>query len=141
MLSFQFYCTIIIPTVKFRCVNDRFFSVNDRFAARKTTPGKDPREHCPVFFAALRSNAVLNAFESLDCRERMLIAAHLGFCPECFETLAWKEKDGVPVLAPRKKQSLIELANCIILICADHLFGRFLFLKTDTNYLYKAEKK
>ena len=29
-------------------MNDRFFSVNDRFAARKTTPGKDPREHCPV---------------------------------------------------------------------------------------------
>lgn len=26
-------------------MNDRFFSVNDRFAARKTTPGKDPREH------------------------------------------------------------------------------------------------
>ena len=63
-----------------------------------------------VFFTALRSDAVLNAFESLDYRERMLVAAHLGFCPECFETLAWKEKDGVPVLAPRKKQSLVDLA-------------------------------
>ena len=63
-----------------------------------------------VFFASLQSEAVLNAFESLDYRERMLVAAHLGFCPECFETLAWKEKDGVPVLAPRKKQSLVELA-------------------------------
>ena len=41
---------------------------------------------------------------------RMLVAAHLGFCPECFETLARKEKDGVPVLAPRKKQSLVDLA-------------------------------
>ncbi len=58
----------------------------------------------------MRSEAVLNAFESLDYRERMLVAAHLGFCPECFETLARKEKDGVPVLALRKKQSLIDLA-------------------------------
>ena len=47
---------------------------------------------------------------ALDYRERMLVAAHLGFCPECFETLAWKEKDGVPILAPQKKQSLVDLA-------------------------------
>ncbi len=40
----------------------------------------------------------------------MLIAAHLGFCSECYETLAWKEKDGMPVLTPRKKQSLVDLA-------------------------------
>ncbi len=63
-----------------------------------------------VYFASLQSEAVLNAFESLDYRERMLVAVHLGFCPECFETLAWKEKDGVPVLAPQKKQSLVDLA-------------------------------
>ena len=40
----------------------------------------------------------------------MLVAAHLGFCPECFDTLVWKEKDGAPVLAPRKKRSLVDLA-------------------------------
>ena len=41
-----------------------------------------------VFFATLRSDAVLNTFEALDYRERMLVAAHLGFCLECYETLA-----------------------------------------------------
>ena len=45
-----------------------------------------------VFFASLQSEAVLNVFESLDYRERMLIAAHLGFCPECYETYESKER-------------------------------------------------
>ena len=40
----------------------------------------------------------------------MLVAAHLGFCPECFEIYEIKEKEGVPVLTPRKKQSLVDLA-------------------------------
>ena len=40
----------------------------------------------------------------------MLVAAHLGFCPECFETYEIKEKGGAPILAPRKKQSLVDLA-------------------------------
>ena len=46
----------------------------------------------------------------MDNRERMLVAAHLRFCPECFEIYEIKEKDGVPVLAPRKKKSLVDLA-------------------------------
>ena len=98
-----------------------------------------PTRSRSFFSAAVKCRS--ECIESLDYRERMLIAAHLGFCPECYETLAWKEKDGVPVLAPRKKRSLVDLANCIILICADHPFEWFLFLKTDTNFLYKAEKK
>ena len=40
----------------------------------------------------------------------MLVAAHLGFCPECYEIYEIKEKEGVPVLAPRKKKSLVDLA-------------------------------
>ena len=63
-----------------------------------------------VFFTALRSDAVLDAFEVLDYRERMLISAHLGFCPECYETYEIKEKDGAPILVPRKKRSLVDLA-------------------------------
>ncbi|MBR3551841.1 MAG: hypothetical protein IKN72_00445 [Clostridia bacterium] len=53
---------------------------------------------------------IYNEQNGLHYRERMLVAAHLGFCPECFETLAWKEKDVVPILASRKKQSLVDLA-------------------------------
>ena len=41
---------------------------------------------------------------------RMLVAAHLGFCPECFETYETKEKEGVPIPAPRKRRSLVDLA-------------------------------
>ena len=97
----------------------RMESFVDFFVLYTDSDGEEAREDVTtdnstnpeqIFFAALRSNAVLNAFEALGYRERMLVAAHLGFCPECYETLAWKEKDGVPVLAPRKKQSLVDLA-------------------------------
>lgn len=87
-----------------------FYTDSDGEEAREDVSHDNSTNPEQVCFAALRSDAVLNAFESLDYRERMLVAAHLGFCPECYETLTWKEKDGVPVLAPRKKQSLIDLA-------------------------------
>ncbi len=87
-----------------------FYTDSDGEEAREDVTHDNSTNPEQVFFAALRSDAVLNAFETLDYRERMLVAAHLGFCPECFETLAWKEKDGVPVLAPRKKLSLVDLA-------------------------------
>ena len=87
-----------------------FYTDSDGEEAREDVTTDNSTNPERVFFAALRSDAVLNAFESLDYRERMLIAAHLGFCPECFETFEIKEKGGAPVLAPRKKQSLVDLA-------------------------------
>ncbi len=87
-----------------------FYTDSDGEEAREDVTCDNSTNPEQVFFTALRSEAVLNAFESLDYRERMLIAAHLGFCPECFETLEWKEKDGVTILVPRKKQSLVDLA-------------------------------
>ena len=97
----------------------RMESFVDFFVLYTDSDGEEAREDVTtdnstnpeqVFFAALRSDAVLNAFESLDYRERMLVAAHLGFCPECYEIYEIKEKGGAPILAPRKKQSLVELA-------------------------------
>ena len=87
-----------------------FYTDSDGDEAREDVTHDNSTSPEQVFFAALRSEAVLNAFESLDYRERMLVAAHLGFCPECFEIYEIKEKEGVPVLTPRKKQSLVDLA-------------------------------
>jgi len=49
-------------------VNDRFFSVNDRFAARKTTPGKDPREHSPFLPEKFRLFGLVSDFFVLSSR-------------------------------------------------------------------------
>ena len=87
-----------------------FYTDSDGEEAREDVTTDNSTNPEQVFFTALRSEAVLNAFESLDYRERMLVAAHLGFCPECFEIYEIKEKEGMPVLAPRKKQSLVDLA-------------------------------
>jgi DNA-directed RNA polymerase specialized sigma subunit len=87
-----------------------FYTDSDGEEAREDVTTDNSTNPEQVFFAALRSNAVLNAFETLDYRERMMVAAHLGFCPECYEIYEIKEKEGMPVLAPRKKQSLVDLA-------------------------------
>ena len=97
----------------------RMQSFVDFFVLYTDSDGEEAREDVTTdnstnpeqaFFAALRSDAVLNVFESLDYRERMLVAAHLGFCPECYETYEIKEKGGAPILAPRKKKSLVDLS-------------------------------
>lgn len=37
-----------------------------------------------LFFRLERANAVMDAFEHLDYRERAVVSAHLGFCMECY---------------------------------------------------------
>lgn len=39
-----------------------------------------------LFFRLERANAVMDAFEHLDYRERAVVSAHLGFCMECYST-------------------------------------------------------
>jgi len=87
-----------------------FYTDSDEEEAREDVTTDNSTNPEQVFFAALRSDAVLNAFEALDYRERMLVAAHLGFCPECYEIYEIKEKGGAPIFAPRKKKSLVDLA-------------------------------
>ena len=48
-------------------------------------------EPSALFFQVYQMDALYDAFQKLDRREREIVAAHLGFCPECFST---KDRDG-----------------------------------------------
>ena len=37
-----------------------------------------------LFFKQWQTNALFDAYENLDYRERIMVADHLGFCPECY---------------------------------------------------------
>ena len=61
-----------------------------------------------------RADKVMSTFESLNYRERAIVADHLGFCRDCYATHYYDEKDlasdGKPKRKPRRKAPFIELA-------------------------------
>ena len=61
-----------------------------------------------------KAKKVMSTFESLNYRERAIVADHLGFCRECYATHYYDEtdldSDGKPKRKPRRKVPFIELA-------------------------------
>ena len=61
-----------------------------------------------------RAEEVMSAYESLNYRERAIVADHLGFCRGCYATHYYDEtdldSDGKPKRKPRRKVPFIELA-------------------------------
>ena len=61
-----------------------------------------------------KAEKVMSTFESLNYRERAIVAEHLGFCRECYTTHYYDENDldsdGKPKRKPRRKVPFIELA-------------------------------
>ena len=61
-----------------------------------------------------RADKVMSTFESLNYRERAIVADHLGFCRDCYATHYYDENDldsnGKPKRKPRRKVPFIELA-------------------------------
>ena len=61
-----------------------------------------------------KTEKVMSTFESLNYRERAIVADHLGFCRECYATHYYDENDldleGKPKRKPRRKVPFIELA-------------------------------
>ncbi len=51
-------------------------------------------EPSALFFQAYQMDALYDAFQKLDYKEREMLARHYGFCPECFSV---KDKDGRPL--------------------------------------------
>ena len=55
-----------------------------------------------------------NAFEKLNFRERAMVAAHLGFCMECYATHYYDnedlDEDGKPTRKPFPKEVFIDIA-------------------------------
>ena len=64
-----------------------------------------------LFFKQWQMDALFGAYESLDYRERMMVADHLGFCPECYEIYELgSDENGNPVKLLRKGKAYIDLA-------------------------------
>ena len=64
-----------------------------------------------LFFRQWQTEALFDAYESLDYRERMMVADHLGFCPECYGIYELgKDENGNPVKLLRKGKAYIDLA-------------------------------
>ena len=64
-----------------------------------------------LFFKQWRTDALFNAYENLDYRERTMVADHLGFCTECYGIYELgKDENGKPVKLLRKSKAYIDLA-------------------------------
>ena len=61
-----------------------------------------------------KRDKVMSTFESLNYRERAIVADHLGFCRDCYATHYYDQEDldadGKPKHKPRRKVPFIELA-------------------------------
>ena len=61
-----------------------------------------------------KAEKVMSTYESLNYRERAIVADHLGFCRDCYATHYYDQEDldedGKPKRKPRRKVPFIELA-------------------------------
>ena len=64
-----------------------------------------------LFFKQWQTDALFDAYENLDYRERTMVADHLGFCTECYGIYELgKDENGKPVKLLRKSKAYIDLA-------------------------------
>ena len=64
-----------------------------------------------LFFKQWQTDALFDAYKSLDYRERTMVADHLGFCTECYGIYELgKDESGKPVKLLRKSKAYIDLA-------------------------------
>lgn len=60
-----------------------------------------------LFFKQWQAEALFTAYETLDYRERTMVADHLGFCPECYGIYELgKDENGNSVKLLRKRKAL-----------------------------------
>ena len=67
-----------------------------------------------LFFKMELAEKVMEAFESLNYRERRMVSAHLGFCMECYATHYYDKSDldeeGNPKRKLVPKEAFIDIA-------------------------------
>lgn len=67
-----------------------------------------------LYFRIEQAEKVMSTFETLNYRERAIVADHLGFCRDCYATHYYDENDldadGKPKRKPRRNVPFIELA-------------------------------
>lgn len=76
-----------------------------------------------LFFKQWQAEALFTAYEALNYRERMTVADHLGFCPECYGIYELsKDENGNSVKLLRKGKAYIDLAAEHMLSSPDTAF-------------------
>ena len=76
-----------------------------------------------LYFKQWQAEALFTAYESLDYRERTMVADHLGFCPECYGIYELsKDENGNSVKLLRKGKAYIDLAAEHMLSSPDTAF-------------------
>lgn len=76
-----------------------------------------------LFFKQWQAEALFTAYETLDYRERTMVADHLGFCTECYGVYELgKDENGNSVKHLRKEKAYIDLAAEHMLSSPDTAF-------------------
>lgn len=92
----------------------RQYADEDSEESREEIAADGTSETEKLFFQLERAEAVMEAFEHLNYRERAMVSAHLGFCMECYSIYYYDEndldEDGKPQKKPRSKEAFIDIA-------------------------------
>lgn len=76
-----------------------------------------------LYFKQWQTDALFDAYENLDYRERTMVADHLGFCTECYGIYGLgKDENGNSVKLLRKGKAYIDLAAEHMLSSPDTAF-------------------
>ena len=92
----------------------RQYADEDSEESREKVAHDGSAEPDKIFFKLERAEAVMAEFEKLNFRERAMVAAHLGFCMECYATHYYDaddlDEDGKPTRKPFLKEAFIDIA-------------------------------
>ena len=92
----------------------RQYADEDSEESREEVAHDSSSEPDKIFFKLERTEAVMAEFEKLNFRERAMVAAHLGFCMECYATQYYDiedlDEDGKPTRKPFPKEAFIDIA-------------------------------
>lgn len=92
----------------------RQYADEDSEESREEIAADGTSETEKLFFKMERAEKVMEAFESLNYRERRMVSAHLGFCMECYATHYYDkddlDEDGNPKRKPVPKEAFIDIA-------------------------------
>ena len=92
----------------------RQYADEDSEESREEVAADETSETEKLFFTLERAEAVMEAFENLNYRERAIVSAHLGFCMECYSTCYYDNKDlnenGKPKRKSLPKEAFIDIA-------------------------------
>ena len=92
----------------------RQYADEDSEESREEVAHDSSAEPDKIFFKLERAEAVMSEFEKLNFRERAMVAAHLGFCMECYATHYYDaddlDEDGNPTRKPFPKEAFVDIA-------------------------------